>query len=152
MSLPALKGVLLIAEKIRGLVDAGEDPNEIANPRPRQHKKNITPTLPYLEGKKSRRHLRKRDNRSRMTKLVPHYDCALCSGARRGKVSLRSSPASEILFLRFLGNPRRRCYFRHWNHRASRISRLLLPSGDERFRLLLRILRTSRPSSDDRPA
>lgn len=49
-----------IAEKIRGLVDAGEDPNEIAILAPKH--KNITPILPYLKAKNLDVTYEKRDN------------------------------------------------------------------------------------------
>lgn len=58
-----------IAEKIRGLVDAGEDPNEIAILAPKH--KNIAPILPYLKAKNLDVTYEKRDNLLQDDKIRP---------------------------------------------------------------------------------
>lgn len=58
-----------IAEKIRSLVDAGEDPNEIAILAPKH--KNIAPILPYLKAKNLDVTYEKRDNLLQDDKIRP---------------------------------------------------------------------------------
>lgn len=58
-----------IAEKIRGLVDAGEDPSEIAILAPKH--KNIVPILPYLKAKNLEVTYEKRDNLLQDDKIRP---------------------------------------------------------------------------------
>lgn len=58
-----------IAERIRGLVDAGENPQEIAILAPKH--KNIAPILPYLKAKNLEVTYEKRDNLLQDEKLRP---------------------------------------------------------------------------------
>lgn len=58
-----------IADKIRSLVDAGEDPNEIAILAPKH--KNIAPILPYLKAKNIDVTYEKRDNLLQDDKICP---------------------------------------------------------------------------------
>lgn len=58
-----------IADKIRNLIDAGEDPNEIAILAPKH--KNIVPILPYLKAKNIDVTYEKRDNLLQDDKIRP---------------------------------------------------------------------------------